>query len=182
MKVNRLVSDKERLTTGKEFHFKEYDSLKKEIVDLVEHSRKLEIYALGGIAAFYAWWFLRATAAPPVARAALLLPILIVFLGGLRSFAVLLRIKQLGTYLVDVETTFALAGLGWESRRVELRRLADKDAGLKRLWRSLQSIGPFLTTGLLYWAILLFVTTAALMVLGIPKVRYWLEGVLGFSL
>ncbi len=41
---------------GKEFHLKEYDSLKKELGDLVEHSRKLEIYAVAGIAAFYAWY------------------------------------------------------------------------------------------------------------------------------
>lgn len=71
--------------TQKEFHFKEYESLKNEIADLVEHSRKLEIYALGGVAAFYAWWFLRANpeklpAQLPVDWKALLLPVLVVLL------------------------------------------------------------------------------------------------------
>ena len=96
-----------RAAVWKEFHLKEYETLKKEIADLVEHSRKLEIYAVGGIAAFYAWWFLRtdpvtaATGASTALPAALwsachasavaaawytlMLPSLVVGLGGLRS-------------------------------------------------------------------------------------------------
>ena len=50
------MSDIEPQVTAKEFHFKEYDSLKTEIAALVEHSRKIEIYVVGAVAAFYAWY------------------------------------------------------------------------------------------------------------------------------
>lgn len=48
------MTETEFFPIGKEFHLKEYETLKKEISDLVEHTRKLEIYAMGAIAAFYA--------------------------------------------------------------------------------------------------------------------------------
>jgi hypothetical protein len=44
------------IVASKDFHLKEYESLKKEVSEQVEHTRKLEIYAVGGIAAFYAWF------------------------------------------------------------------------------------------------------------------------------
>jgi len=177
--------------TQKEFHFKEYETLKKEIADLVEHSRKLEIYAVGGIAAFYAWWFLRANpegpgGGVPVDWKALLLPVLIVLMGGFRSLAVSGRIDEIAEYLVRVERVFALPKLGWERtlrRDPEPPPPGEKGAGLgqgsspeagglpekdekssrfrkarERYWKR----SPFKTSGSAFWVGLLTVTLVAL--------------------
>ena len=101
---------------GKEFHLKEYESLKKEIGELVEHSRKLEIYALGGIAAFYAWYLSSPT--PRTPKELLLIPVLVACLGALRSWSVFIRIGDIAKYLRKVEAALSLKDrclLGWET-------------------------------------------------------------------
>lgn len=142
----------------KEFHFKEYDSLKAEITALVEHSRKLEIYALGGMAAFYAWWFLRANpengnATLAVDEKALLLPVLIAVMGAFRSLAVALRIDQIAKYLVKLEDVFALEGLGWERTLAGPNPRGNSPSVVKR--------SPFKSSGSVYWTLLLVVTLVA---------------------
>ena len=110
---SNMEKDSEIPVASKDFHVKEYESLKKEVSEQVEHTRKLEIYAVGGIAAFYAW-FTRATPHPP--SVLLIIPWLLVLLGAWRSGAALKRIKEIVVYLVRLENKFALSGLGWESR------------------------------------------------------------------
>jgi hypothetical protein len=103
---------------GKDFHLKEYESLKKELGELVEHSRKLEIYVVAGIAAFYAWYLTGQAPRPP--REALYIPILVVFLGAFRSWSVLTRIQEVAQYIRDLEQVFALSDrklIGWETYR-----------------------------------------------------------------
>jgi hypothetical protein len=137
----------EIFAAGKDFHLKEYESLKKEIADLVEHSHKLEIYALGGIAAFYAWFF-HETARPD--RIVLCIPILLVILGAFRSWAVLKRIYEIAEYLLNVEKVFSLKEprlTGWETHREP------------------KSSSPFLSSAAVFWAVLLAVTMLATRVL-----------------
>src|SRR5689334_11824099 len=94
-----------RVQAGKELHLKEYESLRKEISELVEHSRKLEIYAVGGIAAFYAW-FLAAETQPT--RIALGIPTALAILAALRSLATLVRIEEIAGYILTIESALAL--------------------------------------------------------------------------
>ncbi len=124
--------------------------MKKEIGDLVEHSRKLEIYALGGIAAFYAWFL---QVCPRPSRLSLLVPILLAALGAFRSWSVLTRIGEVAEYLLKVESVFALSerGLGgWETHR------------------SAKNTSPVASSAAVFWLVLLAVSFAAACVLKTP--------------
>lgn len=131
--------------SGKEFHFQEYVTLKTEVAGLVEHSRKLEIYTVGGMAAFYAW-FVTALSCEHLSRYILCIPVLIAVLGGFRSWAVLTRIGEISAYIEKVESVFALRDkglLGWET---ELRAKAS---------------GPFASTATVFWVLLVAASVAA---------------------
>lgn len=128
----------------KEFHFKEYESLKKEVSEQVEHTRKLEIYAAGSIAAFYSWFISAKTDLP---RELFIIPVLLAILGAWRSRAALTRIDEIAVYLVQLESVFALSGLGWE------------------LHRKHNPSRPFLLSGAVFWGALVLVTAAAWLVL-----------------
>ena len=127
---------------GKEFHLKEYESLKKEIETLVEHSRKLEIYALAGSAALYAWYLNDGSHS---VRSVLLIPILIALLGGLRSWSVLARIYEIAEYLRLLEAAICLRDLklkGWETHRFENNKT------------NLFHESPFASSAAVFWLVL----------------------------
>ncbi len=127
----------------KEFHLKEYESLKKELADLVEHSRKIEIYAVGGIAAFYSWFLLKVPNPPHIA---LYIPIIVAVLGSFRSWSVLTRIQEIASYLREVEDVFALRDLGltgWETHR------------------RTKSSSPFVSSAAVFWLVLVAVSVVA---------------------
>jgi hypothetical protein len=136
---------------SKDFHLKEYESLKKEVAEQVEHTRKLEIYAVGGIAAFYSWFI---NNNPPPAL--LIIPLLLALLGAWRSGAALKRIEEIVVYLVRLEDEFALFGFGWETHR---------KAGLG--WETYHKdkknnpSSPFLLSGAAFWGTLVLATGAA---------------------
>lgn len=132
--------DKEGQIAAVGFHLKEYESLKQEVSEQVEHTRKLEIYAVGGIAAFYAW-YIGATTLP---HELLIIPLLLASLGAWRSGAALKRINEIAAYLVQLEGVFALTGdkLGWETHRKNNRS------------------SPFLLSGTAFWGTLILVTAA----------------------
>lgn len=112
----QLSDEEKRSERAKEFHYKEYDSLKKEIEALVEHSRKLEVYAVGAVAAFYVW-YLKDACGLPVAPL-LFVPVVIAAAAFVRTTATLSRIYELAVYLREVETEYALEKLqGWERHR-----------------------------------------------------------------
>ena len=131
---------------SKDFHLKEYESLKKEVSEQVEHTRKLEIYAVGGIAAFYAWFIGAETNLP---SELLIIPLLLAILGAWRSGAALTRINEIAVYLVQLEDVFALSGqrFGWETHRKN------------------NPSNPFFLSGAAFWGALVLVTGAAWLVL-----------------
>jgi hypothetical protein len=123
---------------NKDFHLKEYESLKQEVSEQVEHTRKLEIYAVGGIAAFYAWFI----GAQPLPHELLIIPSLLAGLGAWRSGAALKRINEIAAYLVKLEGVFAISDekLGWETHRKN------------------NLTSPFLLSGTAFWGTLILVT------------------------
>lgn len=135
----------------KDFHLKEYESLKQEISELVEHSRRLEVYAVGALGAFYAWYIgTPAGAAAPRNPVALTIPLLVAILGAWRSWTVLTRLNDLAEYLRRVESVFAVSekGLpGWET------------------YLKSQPGSPFLLSAIAFWATLVLVASVALCVL-----------------
>lgn len=92
-----------------ELRIEEYKSLRGEIYSLVAESRNLEILALGGVAATYAW-FVTSKVAPGAAWYA---PALLPLLGALRSYALFQRIEEIAGYLREFEKSIKWAG--WES-------------------------------------------------------------------
>jgi hypothetical protein len=133
----------------RDFHLKEYESLKKEVADQIEHSRKLEIYMLGGLAAFYAWF----SNARQVPNTALCIPIALSVLGALRSWAVGRRVSEIAFYLRRVEYVFAWNDrhlFGWETHRVMPGRAGVQPSDEKaEPW-----FGPFTTTATVFWGVL----------------------------
>jgi len=92
-----------------ELCIEEYKSLRIEIYSLIEETRRLEILALGGVAATYAW-FVTSKVLPGAAWYA---PALLPLLGALRSYALFQRIGEIASYLQNLEKT--LNWSGWES-------------------------------------------------------------------
>jgi len=137
---------------GKELHLKEYESLRKEISELVEHSRKLEIYAVGGITAYYAWFL---TAGKQPTAIALGIPTVLAILAALRSLATLVRIEDIAGYILTIESALALRDpliAGWETSRSKKKAESTKKWG---------KAAPFVTTATLFWVSLIVVTIVA---------------------
>ena len=134
-----------------QFHLKEYESLKREIEALMEHSQKLEIYAVGGLAAFYAWFV---KAQPPCI--VLVIPTLLAVLGAFRSFATLKRIYEIAEYLLKVEELFAMSnrGLhGWETHR--WARIAPRNH------KPIMAASPLKSSAAVFWLVLIVISLAA---------------------
>ena len=131
----------------KDFHLREYELLKKEVSEQVEHTRKLEIYAAGGIAAFYAWFIASVSKTPPMSLPSIVLaiPMLLALLGAWRAWAALTRITEIAGYLIEVEAVLALKDpkLGWET------------------FRRANPSSPFLLSGGAFWIGLVLVTVIA---------------------
>lgn len=137
---------------SKEFHYKEYESLKKEIADQVEHSRKLEIYAVGGIATFYAWFI----HAQPTTSVILAIPMMLAILGALRSYATLTRIYEIAEYIRVAEKVLALRDnglVGWETYRITSSVTKDQV--------QTKSSSPFLSSAAVFWFLLIGISVAA---------------------
>ena len=142
------MPDIDRFSAGNEFHLKEYEFLRKEIAELVEHTRKLEIYAVGAIAAFYAWFIKEQ---PPTLT--LLIPTALALLGGFRSYAALIRIYELADYLRIIERSVALnnSGLcGWESYR---KKDPNPAPTRFRIYAA-----PFLSSAAIFWIALVLLS------------------------
>jgi hypothetical protein len=123
------------------FHLKEYDFLQKEHLALLEHTHKLEVYAVGGLAAFYAWFIEHG---PP--RSALWILILLSSLGAFRSWAVLVRLREIRVSLREIENLFAPGDhepKGWERHRENSR------------------LSPFVWTSVVFWGVLVIVSVAS---------------------
>ena len=107
----------EDLKFRRDFHIKEWESLREEITSQIDHTRKLELATVAGMAAFYAWF---ASAKPPVSHFLLALPSLLVLLAGLRAWGTLVRIQEVATYIRKIEAAFCLNKvdlIGWDRTR-----------------------------------------------------------------
>jgi hypothetical protein len=145
-----------------QFHIHEFDALRAEILAQVEHSRQLEIYALVGTAAIYAWF---ATGPTPRNALALWIPPLLAGLGALRSIGTLQRLNELGEYIMSIETKFALDGKAWEHYRAKRYRAEHHPAEhhpaehyRAEHYRAKIRSSPFLWTAVIFWVLLLGVT------------------------
>ena len=137
-------------TVNKDFHMKEYESLKREIINLVRDSRKLEVYAIGALGGFYAW-FLSKKDGVSRPELILLIPLLVALLGSWRAWAIFVRLRDIAEYLIEVEKEFALADNGLPGWETHLKTVAGS---------------PFLTSAIGFWCTLVVVAVVGLCVLG----------------
>lgn len=101
---------------AKDFHFKEWDALRKEIDAQVDHTRKLELAVVVGLGAFYAW-FSSAPYGMSHSRFSLVIPSLLVVVAGMRSKQTLVRINEIASYIEAIEDRYASNKgklVGWE--------------------------------------------------------------------
>ncbi|SKC81754.1 hypothetical protein SAMN05445504_3175 [Burkholderia sp. CF099] len=100
-----------------EFHFKEFDALRKELENQFEHNRKITLYVVVGMAAFLAWFWKDGCSV----RFGNWLPLLIVVGGATRSIAVSHGTRQIASYLRTLEAEYTLRApggsgpTGWET-------------------------------------------------------------------
>lgn len=125
----------------------EFLALRNEGDAQVAETRRLEMAAVGGAAAIYAWL---ATHQPiyGIGRWAWLLPLLLPIFGGLRSFAIYRRISDIGAYLKKIEDqlpeTQKLAR-GWENFLASRKKYLAKSAWA--FWIALLLICVALSSG-----------------------------------
>ena len=81
------------------FDIEEFKALRQEILQNVAASYRLEIYAVSGAAAIYAWLATRSTFAPAIWY----LPVLLSFLGSLRAKRIGYQMLVAGDYLRVLE-------------------------------------------------------------------------------
>ncbi|NOT86176.1 MAG: hypothetical protein HOP02_15680 [Methylococcaceae bacterium] len=103
------------LTQEKQYeqHLEQYKMLREEIFFHLRETRKLEIYAVAGVAALYAWLSTHNVALSAIWFVGTIIPIF----GGIRSLVSLHRIKEIAAYLRELENAFFTSnGLpkGWE--------------------------------------------------------------------
>lgn len=105
---------------SRDFHQKEWEVLRADIRAQIEQSKNLEFATIVALGAFYAWYL---SVAKPVPKLVLMLPVLAVALGGIRSWATLKHIQRMGAYIRTLEESLSAgsAGLiGWDRTRVAL--------------------------------------------------------------
>jgi hypothetical protein len=143
------MDDSADFTSGREFHLREYDSLRQEIAGHIEHTRKLEIYAVGALAAFYSWFL----AAPKRPAVILMIPIVLSVLAALRSYSTLSRIYEIAAYQQRIENAFALKRrgvMGWETYQFK---------PIAASWTKIPS--PLRSTAAIFWFVLIASSIAA---------------------
>src|SRR5215204_1801416 len=114
-----LSDTEDTLQSGQQFHLKEWESLRQEILEQVDHTRKLEFGSVAGLGAFYAWFV---SANPSPSRFILVVPTLLAFLGGMRALGTLIRIQEIACYIREIEEHFSLGDkglVGWERTRAK---------------------------------------------------------------
>ncbi len=133
------------MAPDEEFHIEQHKALREEVMLHVSETRKLEVLTVGAVGALYAW----VLSQDSVHHAIWWVPSVIVLLAAIRSVALLIRIQELGGYLVKIERFFTQTTIssgtlrGWENSRSK---------HLKR-W-----VGPFANTATIFWSALLLAT------------------------
>jgi hypothetical protein len=134
------------------FHWRQYEMLHEEILQRIAASWQLEFYAVAAVAGFYAWFFTNRAKLPwRIGFIGVLIPAA----GLLRTIVTSLRVKDIASYLRDIESrTFTDPALpGWE-RHLDLpgwERYLPVDVGVK--------LGTVVSSSLV-WGLLLGITVA----------------------
>jgi hypothetical protein len=133
-----------------EIHLSQYSLLREEVVSHVAETRRVEVYAVGGVAAVYAWLVTHGIEL----SAAWFIPVMFPLLGAIRSYALFKRVQLIAIYLRDLEVYWfgASSPHGWE-RFFEEKVRKTKETGSRvsftafLLWAALMVvtvIGPFI--------------------------------------
>ena len=98
-----------------DFHLKEYDSLRQEIVSSVEEGRQLERYVLVITSGAWVWLLTHPTVHLP--QIAWWIPFLFTCLGGIRAYTQLKNIQLMAEYIQTLETMFCQTdeAKGWQT-------------------------------------------------------------------
>jgi hypothetical protein len=103
------------MTPSQEVVLDQYRMLRAEVMSLIDETRKIEVYALGGIGAFYAWLVSSTTAKDGLIW---YLPTALAVFGGMRSLGLFVRLGDISRYMQDIEAKWSSLGLldnGWET-------------------------------------------------------------------
>ncbi|MCP4696634.1 MAG: hypothetical protein GY862_07275 [Gammaproteobacteria bacterium] len=97
-----------------DFHFREFESLKKEIAVSISEERILERYTIVGTGIVWVW--LLANPNMEIPKIGWWIPLLFAVLSALRSFTLLLSIRRMAKYIKQIEiiARFSSELPGWE--------------------------------------------------------------------
>ena len=118
----------------REFHLKEYDTLRKEIMARVDEARKTAQFVIVVAGAIWAW-LITNNASKTIPNIAYWLPFFVMLLGLIRSIAVLITISRITKYLRKLELILCEKSLlkGWETF-VEAERTFLTDSAAIAFW------------------------------------------------
>lgn len=137
-----------------DFHLKEFDSLRQEIVSSVEEGRRLERYALVITSGVWVWLLTHPDIQLPLIS--WWIPFLFTCIGGIHAYTQLKNIQLMAEYIQILETMFCRTGelKGWQTFLLEKRQT---DPGELRFRRS----------AAVYWVILFLATAFAPLLFGV---------------
>jgi len=118
----------------REFHLKEYDTLRNEIMSRVDEARSVAQFVIIASGAILVW-LITNKSNKSIPDIAFWLPFIMVLLGLIRSLAVLTTISRITKYLRMIETIICKDGplSGWESF-VEAERNYLSDSAAVVFW------------------------------------------------
>lgn len=143
-----MVEQAKYMEQTADFHLKEYDSLRQEIVSSVEEGRRLERYALVIASGVWVWLLTHPHIQLPLIT--WWIPFLFTCLGGIRAYTQLKNIQLMAEYIQILETMFCRndEANGWQTYLLTKHR-TDPD---KLRFRQ---------SAIVYWATLFLVTAFA---------------------
>jgi 5-methylcytosine-specific restriction protein A len=143
-------AESEQVKLQNELASEQYKSLKSEIQELAKSITNLEVLAVGGLVAYYAWMMTHCLPMLPYSIQ-WLIPILLPILGFFRSRRHLGQIRQIAKYVSRIEDQLALGPEnGWE-HFIERRRTRWWGSGRFGSWFGFWS---FQTSHFFVWALL----------------------------
>ena len=142
---------------NRDFHLKEYDSLRKEIELSIQEARTIERQALIATALVWTWLVTHADVNLPTIS--WWVPMFFAVLGGAKCYRLLKSVNRAAVYILELEKILTTDGLGWEHFLFK-----DKARSIPRplrtiKWPALQREMRFTSwPALFFWIVLLTAT------------------------
>ena len=142
---------------NRDFHLKEYDSLRKEIEFSIQEARTIERQALIATALVWTWLVTHTDVNLPAIS--WWVPMFFAILGGAKCYRLLKGVNRAAVYILKLETILTTDELGWEHFLFEYKAQSIPCPLRAIKWPALQREMRFISwPALFFWSVLLAAT------------------------